>query len=165
MVETLLIILALIAMCVVLVISIVPFVPGPILMWLVMLAFGFANEFERLHLIAFALATILMLIGSTSDLWMPILGIRTHGASCWGTIGTLIGGLIGTFIIPIPILGTIIGSVIGALLFEFIRVGEVRIAVKSGALALKLFIYGLIAEYTISVMMLIVFLLSVWFTR
>jgi len=165
MIETALIIAALVAMLIVLIISIVPYVPGPILMWLVMLAFGLANEFERLPLLALAIVTVLMVIGATVDLWMPIIGIRTQGASCWGTLGTLIGGIIGTFVIPIPILGTVLGSVIGALLFEFIRAGEVKLALKSGAFAIKLFIYGLIAEYTISIIMLIVFLLSLWFTR
>ena len=37
-------------------------------------------------------------------------------------IGAMIGGLVGTFAIPMPLVGTLIGIVGGALIFESLRV-------------------------------------------
>ncbi|MEQ8675967.1 MAG: DUF456 domain-containing protein [Aggregatilineales bacterium] len=158
---------AVIAMIGIMVISIIPFVPGPLMMWGVALAFGLIDGFENLHIVAFALITVLMILGSTTGFWMPVLGMRAQGGSCWGTMGTIIGALVGTFFIPIPIpfCGTLIGAVLGALAFEFIHIGDARKAMKAGQLAMTTYFLGLVAEFVMSFAIFAVFLLNVWLSR
>lgn len=157
--------IAVIAMIAVMIISIVPFVPGPLLMWGVALAYGLLNSFENLHILAFALITILMILGSTTGFWMPVLGMRAQGGSMWGTMGTIIGALVGTFLIPIPIIGTMIGAVLGALAFEFFHIGDARQAIKAGQLAMTTYFLGLVAEFVMSFGIFTVFLLNIWLTN
>ncbi len=105
--ETLLVALTLVVMAGVLVLSLIPCIPGPVLMWLVALGFGVLDDFDRLPLFVLAGMTGVMLLGSTTDLWTPRLGIRSDGVLCLG--------IVGTFMIPVPICSTVLGAV--ALIF------------------------------------------------
>jgi uncharacterized protein YqgC (DUF456 family) len=156
--------LMIVMMLVALVISIVPFVPGPVLLWLMGTVYGIANGFDRITVIAVLLMTLFMLIGSTQDLWLRAFGMRTQGASCWSVLGSLIGGIIGTGLIPIPIVGTAIGIMVGALLVEFMRLGELADAFKAGRVAVTTFMVGFIVELSMSIAIFITFIVSVWST-
>ena len=162
--ETILVGLTLVVMVGVLVLSIIPFIPGPILLWLVALGFGVLDDFNRLPLIVFGVMTVVMLLGSTTDLWTPLLGIRSDGVSCMGIVGTLIGGLVGTFTIPIPICSTVIGAVAGALLFEFLYRGDVQRALNAGRMAARSIVVGMILEFSASLLIFLLFLGSLYFT-
>ncbi len=164
MVTTVLIALTLVIQVVVVTISILPFIPGPLLLWLVNIAFAFLNDFERLPPIFLIILTVLMLMGMTTGLWMPLLGMKAQGVSCWGTLGMLIGGLIGTFVVPIPVCGTLVGAILGALAFELVNAGSMEHAVSTGKAAFKTFILEMFADFTITLVMFGVFLVSLWVT-
>jgi len=164
MAETVLTGLAVFAMVFILFVSFIPFVPGPILMWLVTLVYGFLTQFDRLSLPVFAVISVIMLLAITSDLWLPVLGMRTEGTSCWGIVGTILGGIFGTFFIPIPICGTVIGSILGGMTFEYMHIRDARYALKAGRLAVKAMIYGYIVEFIANVSMMAVFLLTLYLT-
>jgi uncharacterized protein YqgC (DUF456 family) len=86
--------------------------------------------------------------------------MRAQGGSTMSIIGALIGGLVGTFAIPIPIAGTLIGIVGGALGFEFLRVRQLRPALRSGTTAATGYVLGVLVEGGISLLILVVFVLS-----
>ncbi|MBN1202596.1 MAG: DUF456 domain-containing protein [Anaerolineae bacterium] len=165
MAESVLIVIAFALMIVGLGLTVIPFVPGPLLVWAVGLVFAILNGFERVPYISLAVMTLIMLAGSTTEFWTPLLGLRTEGSSCMATLGSLIGGLAGTFMIPIPIIGTVAGMVIGALLFEFLRQGELQGAARAGGTALKLYLLGVVFEFASSVAILLVFAVSIYLTR
>jgi uncharacterized protein YqgC (DUF456 family) len=102
-----------------------------------------------------------MVINSTSDFWLPMLGVKTSGLTCLAAIGSIIGGLIGTFIIPIPIVGTLIGTVLGALIIEYAVLREKTRALRAGQVALKLFIIGYILELVMTFAIFGVFIASI----
>lgn len=162
--ESVSIIVAIILMVISLFLSVIPFVPGPVLVWVVGIGFAILNDFERVTYISAAIMTLLMIAGATSDIWMPVLGMRTQGGSCLTTIGTLIGALVGTVAIPIPVIGTAIGALAGAVLVEFMRMGEIRQAIRAGQAAFTIYLLSLAVEFAASMAILIVFLLSVWIT-
>jgi uncharacterized protein YqgC (DUF456 family) len=163
--DSALIAVAIILMAIGALLSVVPLMPGPLLVWGVGVIFAVIDGFERLTVPALAAMTVLMIAGSTSEVWMQFFGIRMEGSSCLSTIGSLAGGLVGTFVIPIPILGTVIGMVIGALAFELMRVGELDRALKAGHNTFKLYLVGFAVEFAASAAILGVFVLSVWLTR
>lgn len=142
----------------------IPFVPGPALVWVIGFAYALITDFERITVLAVILMTVLMLLGATSDVWLRAMGVSTRGTSCWGTTGSFIGGLLGTFFIPIPVLGTVIGLILGALLVEFMRLGEIKPAVSAGRSALELFILGKMVEFGMSTAIVIVFIISAMLT-
>ncbi|MFP4323630.1 MAG: DUF456 family protein [Anaerolineales bacterium] len=162
--ETASITLTVIVMVILMFISLIPFIPGPALLWTVAVVFALANGFERVHVVAVVVMTILMLIGSTQDLWLRFLGMQRRGGSCWGVLGSFLGGLLGTVLIPVPILGTLIGAVAGALLIEFMRLGEIAQAMQSGRSVVESYFLGIAIEFAVSIGILTTFLVSVWLT-
>lgn len=159
------IILTLVLMLVGLALSIVPLLPGSLLIWGIGVTFAYLNDFERVPLLAAGLIILLMIAGSTSGYWMQGVGARSEGGSCLTTTGGIIGALVGTFAIPIPILGTILGLVGGTLLVEFIRLGELEQAMAAGRRALKMHLYSMGIELACSAAIILVFIASVLLTR
>lgn len=162
--ETVSIGLTIFLMVVALFISIIPYLPGPAIMWAIGVIFAALNNFERVPLGAVILMTIFMAIGSTSEFWLRYLGMAQRGGSCLGVIGSLIGGLLGTIFIPIPILGTLIGAVAGALVVEFLRVGELKHAILAGRSVFEMYLVNIVVEFVISTGIFITFLVSLWLT-
>jgi len=154
-------ILTLIVLGITLLISIIPFVPGPVLMWLICIIYGVVSSFREFTLLSAAGVTLLMLVAASSEFWLPLLGMKTRGLSCSSVIGTLGGGLLGTIFIPIPILGTLIGAIGGAIGLEILRVGDLKVALRAGGFALESFIYGMILEVIINLSIIGVFIFSV----
>ena len=155
--------LGILVMLLALVISIVPYLPGPALLWAVGTIFAIATKFEHVTPLAVVIMTLFMLIGSTTEIWLRGLGMKTRGASCWGTLGSIIGGIIGTFFMPI--IGTLIGAVLGALLIEFMRLGDTRKAFEAGRSAFEMFILGMIVEFAMSAAIFAVFVASILIMR
>jgi hypothetical protein len=153
--DSTLILITTIVMIVTVVLAFIPLMPGPAMVWAVAIIFGALEGFERLTPLAAVTMTIVMIVASTSDLWLPLFGIKSGRASCLSTVGAFIGGVIGTFVIPIPILGTLIGMVIGALVVEFMRIGDMAQAWSAGREALttylKSYLIQLAAVFTIFV--------------
>ncbi len=150
-------ILASVLMVLALLISVLPFLPGPLLLWGISLVYGFLTHFQYLTVPSAILITILMLIGTTKDIWLPILGIRTQGVSCSSALGMIIGGTVGTFTIPIPLIGTLIGAVAGAILLELLRIGEMSGALRAGGYAFRTFIWGMVTEFGFNLLIVAVF--------
>lgn len=144
--------------------SFLPYIPGPVLVWGIGLVYAAFTSMERVTFLALIAMTGFMAVGSTADFWMQLLGVRMQGGSCLATIGSIVGGIIATFVIPIPVIGTLIGMVAGALAFEFMRKGEVDPAVAAGKNALQVYLLSAITEFTTSILILLVFVLSIWYT-
>ncbi len=147
-----------------LVFVIIPFMPAPLVVWVVAIGYALIEGFDRLTILGSVLMTVLMIIGVTVDFWLRPLGMGGHGG-CLTAIGSLIGGILGTFLIPIPILGSIIGAVLGAFFVQLIRQRELQDAVDAGGATLKMIVVGKMIEFVICLVMFAVFLGSVYFTR
>lgn len=163
-IESTLIILTCSLMTIALIISLVPFVPGPALLWGISLAFGILDNFTRLPVLAFLFMTFLMVAGSTTDFWMPILGMKARGATLGSTLATIAGAMAGTFIIPIPVLGTLAGAMTGALAVEFLYVGNTRRSLRAAGLALESYLLSILVEFVINVAIVGVFVFSLLLT-
>lgn len=155
--------LAAVLMVITFFISFSPIISGPLVMWLIALGYGILTGFQHLTLPGMAAITGLMLLGATSDYWLPIFGIKTDGASCSVVFGTIMGGIIGTFVIPIPLLGTLIGSVIGAMGMEVLRVGDVRTTLRAGHFAVRTYFIGMVMEVAFNIAIVVVFFAVILF--
>jgi len=164
MAESTMIVVALVLMGASVLVSLIPFVPGPLLVWAVGLVFAILNDFERVTYFAFGVMTVLMVAGSTSDYWLPALGFKMKGGSFLTTLGSVGGGIVGTFVIPVPLFGTVIGMVLGALGVELMRAGDWRRAVDAGRTSFELYLIGVAFEVTVSLAIAAVFVASIWLT-
>lgn len=152
-------------MALVLLVSLIPFVPGPALIWGVSLAFGVLNNFQRLPVLVFLFMTFLMVAGSTTDFWMPLLGMKARGATLGSTLATIVGAIAGTFFIPIPVLGTLAGAMTGALAVEFLYAGDARRSMRAAGMALESYVLSIFVEFTISLTMGGIFVVSLLVTQ
>lgn len=152
-------------MTIVLFVSLIPFVPGPALLWGISLAFGILDNFSRLPVLAFLSMTFLMVAGSTTDFWMPLIGMKARGATLGSTLATIVGALAGTIFIPIPVLGTLAGAMTGALAVEFLYVGNTRRSMRAAGMALETYVLSIFVEFIINVCIVGVFVFSLLITR
>lgn len=159
--QSALITVSVIAMVIGVILAFVPILPGTLMVWAIAIVTAFANQFDRVTPAAAIIMTALMLASVSSDFWLPMLGVKTSGLSCLAAVGSLIGGLLGTFLIPIPIVGTLIGTVLGALAIEYVALREKARALRAGQTALKLFIVGYILELVTTFAIFGVFLVSI----
>lgn len=159
--QSLLFALTLVVMIGALFVSVIPYISGTLLMWAVALIYGLMTNFSLLPLPVMAVLTLLMVAGATTEFWMPLFGARVPGMSCLGAIGSLIGGLVGTFVIPIPILGTIIGMIVGAMLVEFTRLRDMSHAMRAGRVALQVYLWGIVVEFGLSLAIMLIFVVTV----
>jgi uncharacterized protein len=107
----------------------VPFMPGPLLVWLAALVYAVATRFAVVGPAAFGFMTLIAIFAATADFWMSMLGAKTLGASgrsiLWGIVGALIGFLI------LNLLGAIIGYALGILYYEYRLHGDWHAAFRA----------------------------------
>lgn len=113
----------------------------------------------------------LAVIGEVLEFFAGVFGTRAAGGSGRGAvgalIGTLIGGVAGTFLIPIPVLGSLIGACAGAALgawgIELWQGRTMGASVKSGVGAGVGRFAGTLAKLVIGVLIwLIVGVAAFW---
>ena len=138
--------------------SIIPFVPGPALVWLIGVAYAALTGFARVTWVGVGVMTVFMLVGATAGWWMSALGMKAQGGSWLGVAGALVGGLIGTFAIPLPIVGTVVGMAAGAMLLEYTRARRVRAAIRAGGASVAAYLMGVFVEMAMSVLIFAVFI-------
>lgn len=159
--ESTLTIIAGVAMIGGLFLSVLPFLPGPLMLWGISLVYAILTNFQNVTVLSMVVITILMIVATSKDIWMPIIGMKTYGVSCSSAFGMMVGGLVGTFVIPIPILGTLFGAIAGAVLMELLNAGEMSRALRAGGVAFKAFILGMITEFGFNLLIVAVFFASV----
>lgn len=165
MVESLLIMLTLALMLLSLALIVIPVMPVSALEWaLAMIHAGVSLALTgstRITVQAALLMTVFMLIGSTSALWMPFLGLRGKDLSCFGLIAFFVGCILGGIFIPVPMLGAMLGGIVAVVIVEYAKIREFRQAIGSGGAALKVIIYGIAAEFIFAAAIVGTFIFSI----
>jgi len=147
--------LALVLMAVGLAGTVVPALPGIVLVFGAALLYALLTGFDRVgvgHVVVFAALTALaLLLGFAAH----ALGARAFGATRWGVVGAAVGLLIGLlFAGPV---GLILGPLLGAIALEALSGQPLRQAARSGVGALLGFVLGTAAELTLALVIVISF--------
>ncbi len=165
MVESLLILLTMILMVLSLGLIVIPVMPVSALQWALAMVFAGVSlaltGSSRITVPAALLMTLCMLLGSTSALWMPFLGLRGKDLSCLGLIAFFVGCILGGILIPVPMLGSMIGGIVAVIVVEYAKIREFRQAFRSGGTALKMIIYGMVAEFIFATAIVATFIVSI----
>jgi uncharacterized protein len=115
---------------------VLPILPGTFLIWLTVFFFYIVERalgFAAIDPITFSAITAIALVAGTSELWLPLLGARRSGSSRRAMVTGMIGAVIGTFALPVPLVGTIAGYAAGVLLGEYQKHGEWQRALRASA--------------------------------
>lgn len=168
MTETLMLTVALVAMVAGLLLTFVPIIPGAVLVWGVGMITAVSDGFERVTVGAAIAMTVVMIIGETREFWLPVFGVKMGGLTCLTSLGALFGGLIGAFVIPLPIVNALAGTVAGAVIVEVIvarRAGRPLRLLPTSRTAAALFAVGYALEIVTAFLIVGIFVVSILTTQ
>ena len=157
-------ILALLLTCLLFVVgligTVVPVMPGVILIYSGLMIYGLFTGFSELSVSFFivqGLATILVL---GVDYLATALGAKKFGASTYAIWGAVIGLLTGTIVMGLP--GVIFGPFIGAFIGELIKGSDLKKSLFTSMGTLIGLLGGIIIKLTIEALMITWFFMSIW---
>ncbi len=144
--------------------SILPVVPGPVLIWLGALMWAVNDGFRAVGWPTLLFLGILTVLAWSSDLFLTAVFSRRVGASWKAILGAILGGFIGGIFFGgwIPILGTLVATVVGAVVgmvaMEVLDKRDLRLALRST----QGYVLGVLAssalEALLAVVMILVFI-------
>ncbi|MCC7449963.1 MAG: DUF456 domain-containing protein [Anaerolineae bacterium] len=135
-----------------------PVVPGPALVWFGATIYAVLTGFRDIGVIPVIVLTLLMILGSTTNIWLAALGVKATGGSFLDVVVGTAGMFVG-LILFFP-LGAIIGAVVAVLATEFLRSGSIHKALKVGTGTAGGWLLGVVAEFIISLVMDVTFIVA-----
>jgi uncharacterized protein YqgC (DUF456 family) len=110
---------------------VIPILPGLVIIWAAALGYGIAAGFGILGWIMFAIITVLMLAGSILDNVLMSTQAHKEGAPWWVVMIAMVSAIVGSFIIPIPIIGGILTSLAVLFGIQWLRLKNAKMALTS----------------------------------
>lgn len=141
-----------VAMAVGLIGTVVPVMPGLLLMWGAGLVYGIIEGFGGVGIPAFAVMTMLLGVGMAMSYVLPKRGGERGGAAKSSVRLGIVGAIVGFFVIPV--LGLPIGGAAGVLLGEYGRLRDWPAAWGATWSVLAGFGLAVLAEFTAGVAMI-----------
>jgi len=137
--------------------SILPF-PGLLYMFVIALAAAFLDGFVHLTGFDMGVLGILTAVVIFVDLVSGLIGAKAGGAHWSSIVWGIVGLVIGSVVIPVPILGGIIGMFLGVLASEWHRTRDIRKANKAALGSFWGWLAGTGFKLTASVAFLVLFI-------
>jgi uncharacterized protein YqgC (DUF456 family) len=151
--------LALIIMLLGLIGTVLPIIPGTILIFLAAFVYALVEGFQAIGWPTLIALGLLAAIATSADIWASTVGAKMGGASGWSVVVGLVGGLVGFFVFSLP--GSILGSILGVLLTEIVRVGDWKQALKAGSGWLVGWVLSTVVQLGIGLVMVAIFVWQV----
>ena len=139
--------------------TLLPVLPGPLVIWFGMLVYSFILGFEELGIYFFIFQGLLALAVMGVDYLFSAMGSRYFGGSKAAFYGAAGGLLIGLFFFPF---GLLLGPFLGATLAELLSKRKSSESLKSGVGALIGFLGALPVKLVIEAVMIIWFITSIY---
>lgn len=159
--EPLLILITIVLMIGSLFLILVPSIPVTALEWAIAIIFGAMTGFTRFPLWAALIVTIMMILGISSSVWMPLFGLKGRKVSCMSLVAFFIGMIVGT---PVPIVGSFLGGMVAVFLFEFVRTGDHEHAFNTGETAFWVVLASMFVEFLMAVTVVLTTIISIIIT-
>ncbi len=139
--------------------SVVPFLPGPLLIFAAGIIHTVLLPDAGMSVWGFVVLSLGIVLSYVIDFVSGAMGARWFGASRWGIAGVFIGGIVGMFFVPV---GLILGPLLGGVAFELIFAKKrLQPAAKSAWGSLLGTGVGLVLRLIVALGMVAAFLLDV----
>ncbi|UWG95347.1 DUF456 domain-containing protein [Dehalobacter sp. DCM] len=158
--ETFALVIAIILFIAGLVGTVLPVLPGVILIYAGMLIYGFMTHFTTLHAYFFILQALVVIVLFMVDYFASAIGTKRFGGSKQAAWGAVIGTILG--IIVFGPLGIVIGPFAGAVVTELIRGTELNKTLRVGFGTLIGVLGGTAVKVTAEIIMIAYFFLKIF---
>ena len=135
--------------------TVLPVIPGTVLIFAGLFVAAWADHFARVGVVGLAIIGVLAILAFVADLVASLLGAKRVGASPQALVGATIGGLVGLFL-GIP--GMIIGPFVGAVGGELLARGGLAQAGKIGLGTWLGLVFAAVVKVVIAFMMIATFM-------
>ncbi len=135
--------------------SLLPIIPGAVLIWIGMLVYGLITNFATLGLAFFIGQALAVALVYTIDYLSGAYGARRYGGSHYAVYGSIIGIVVGLVLMGPA--GLIFGPFAGAIIGELLNQKPLDTALKAGVGTLLGLLSGTIIKLAIQIMMIIWF--------
>ena len=155
-----LVILGFLFVCLGIIGSFLPVLPGPITSWIGLLLLHLTNAVPQ-NWTFLGITLVIAIIIFILDYFIPAMGTKRFGGTKYGVYGTTIGLIIG-LLSPIPF-GIIIGAFFGALIGELLYDSkDTNRAIKASFGALLGFLTSATIKFSIAFVYFILFFTTLW---
>lgn len=134
--------------------TVLPFVPGILLVWAAGLVYGIVAGFGAVGVVAFGVMTALTVAGKVAGVLLPARRGKASGAPRSSLLFAAVGAVVG--MIVIPIVGLPLGAVAGVFLAERVRLDDWAAAWATTREVIVGFGIGVLVELTAAVLMVLV---------
>ncbi len=138
--------------------TILPFLPGAILIYAGMLLYGFMTKFATLDASFFLLQALVLVLIFSVDYLASAAGTKRFGGSKQAAWGAIIGTILGIFFGP---LGIVIGPFIGAVGAEFLNRKDFNQALRVGVGTIVGILGGTIVKIGAELLMIVYFFMRI----
>jgi uncharacterized protein len=115
--------------------TVLPVLPGLLLVWGAALAYGIVEGFGPVGWTAFAVISLMALLGTVAGFVLPHRAAGGSGASRWSVWFAFAVGVVGFFVVPV--VGMLLGTVLGLFAAELYRTRALDAAWRSTLATLK----------------------------
>jgi uncharacterized protein len=157
--NTVILILVFVLMAVGVIGTVLPVLPGTILILLGALVYALAEGFQSIGWPTLVILGLLTALATSADIWASSVGARVGGASGWSVLLGLAGGLVGLVFFSLP--GAVIGALLGVLLTEMMRVHDWRKALRAGGGWLFGWLLSTVVQLGTGLVMVVIFVWQV----
>ncbi len=139
--------------------TILPALPGVVLIFGGMLVYGFMTNFEGLSIWFFVIQLLAMAVIFVMDFIASAVSTKNYGGSKQATFGAAVGTIFG--IIVLGPLGIIIGPFAGSVAAEILLGKEIKQAIRVGFGSIVGVVGGTIFKLVAEITMIIYFIMSI----
>lgn len=132
--------------------TVVPVVPGLVVIWLAAVVYGLVAGFGSVGTLAFAAMTVFAIAGTIAKFALPHRGGASRGAPATSLLAGLAGAVVG--VVVIPVVGLPIGAVVGVWLAETARLRDARAAWRVTVGVLRGFGLAALVEFSLGTVMI-----------
>ncbi|SFR10088.1 DUF456 domain-containing protein [Desulfoscipio geothermicus] len=140
--------------------SVLPVLPGAVLIWLGMLVYGYLTKFATLGLVFYIGQALAVLLVYLTDYLAGAWGVKRYGGSRSAIYGSVIGTVLGLVLLGPA--GIIFGPFVGAVAGELLNKKTLDTAVRSGIGTMVGLLSGSLLKLAIEIIMIIWFFWAVY---
>jgi uncharacterized protein YqgC (DUF456 family) len=140
--------------------TVIPVLPGSILIGLSLLAWALWGGAGTAGWVVFGVGLALVLTGMAASAVLTGRKLRQHAIPNRSVVTGLVAGVVGMFLIPV--VGLFVGFAAGLLSSEFLRTRDLRVAAVSSWAALKATGLGILVEFGMACLAASAWVIGLW---